>query len=112
MLRAKVDQGAAGKVGDGHARPARAGCVRALSKLERRMPRFGALTLSDIDSLFLWIGCEPCGRRGRYRVTKLRATYGDETLPTLLDKLSGCSKAGRASFSDRCQARYVVGPET
>jgi hypothetical protein len=69
------------------------------------------MTLSDVESPFLWIACEPCGRRGRYRVAKLRATYGDETLPALLDRLTGCAKHGRASFSDHCKARYVTGPK-
>lgn len=75
------------------------------------MPRAGALTLSDVRKPFLWIACEPCGRRGRYRVSRLIETYGDESLPALLDKLTGCPKHGVASFSDRCQARYVREPK-
>ena len=74
------------------------------------MPRAGARTLSDLDSPALWIACEPCGRLGRYSVAGLIATYGDETLPALLDKLARCPKQRAANVYDRCRARYISPP--
>ena len=50
------------------------------------MPRDGSLTLSDIREPTLAIGCEPCGRRGRYNVQRLIAAHGaDAKLPNLLE---------------------------
>ena len=41
------------------------------------MPRDGSLTLSDIREPTLVIGCERCGRHGRYNVARLAAAHGD-----------------------------------
>jgi hypothetical protein len=37
------------------------------------MPRDGSLILSDVRGPTLTIVCEPCNRRGRYRVERLMA---------------------------------------
>jgi hypothetical protein len=52
------------------------------------MPRDGALTLSDVRGPTLRIVCEPCGRRGRYSVTKLIEEHGDAKLTDLLQTLA------------------------
>ena len=63
-------------------------------------------TLSDFRVPTLSIECEPCGRRGRYNVTKLTEQHGDARLPELLDVLADCPKAKAASVYDRCKAVY------
>jgi hypothetical protein len=63
-------------------------------------------TLSDFRVPTLSIECEPCGRRGRYNVTKLMEQHGDARLPELLDVLADCPKAKAASVYDRCKAVY------
>jgi hypothetical protein len=70
------------------------------------MPRDGALTLSDVRSPTLSIACEPCGRRGRYRVDWLMRQHGDAKLTDLLVALAGCPKADLVDIHDRCKARY------
>jgi hypothetical protein len=42
-----------------------------------RMPRDGALFLSDVRGPILSIVCEPCGRTGRYSGAKLMKEHGD-----------------------------------
>ena len=74
------------------------------------MPRDGALTLSDVRSPTLSIFCEPCNRRGRYDVQRLRAQHGDAKLTDLLQKLADCQKARSASIHDRCKAAYEKAP--
>jgi hypothetical protein len=54
------------------------------------MPSDGALTLSDVRGPTLEIVCEPCGRRGRYSVAKLKEEHGDAKLTDLLQTLAGC----------------------
>ena len=39
------------------------------------MPCDGSLILSDVHGPTLAIVCEPCGRRGRYRVERLLAEH-------------------------------------
>ena len=70
------------------------------------MPRDGSLTLCDVRSTALGIVCEPCGRRGRYRVETLMAEHGDAKLTDLLRTLADCPKARPMSIHDRCKARY------
>jgi hypothetical protein len=62
-----------------------------------RMPRDGALTLSDIRGATLTIVCEPCGWRGQYNVERLMAEHGDAKLTELLVTLANCPKARSAS---------------
>jgi hypothetical protein len=64
----------------------------------------GALVLSDVRSPTLIVACEPCGRRGAYRVARLREQHGDAKLPDLLQTLANCPKARSASIHDRCKA--------
>ena len=71
------------------------------------MPRDGSLTLSDIREPTLAIGCERCGRHGRYDVKRLIAVHGaDAKLTELLVTLANCEKARSFSVYDRCKARF------
>jgi hypothetical protein len=66
------------------------------------MPRDGSLTLSDIREPMLAIGCERCGRHGRYNVARLIAAHGpDAKLTELLATL-----ANSLSIYDRCKASF------
>ena len=70
------------------------------------MPRDGSLTLSDIREPTLAIGCERCGRHGRYDVKRLIAVHGaDAKLTELLVTLANCEKARSFSVYDRCKAK-------
>jgi hypothetical protein len=60
-----------------------------------------AHTLSDFRVPTLSIECEPCGRRGRYDVARLREKYGDAKLPELRHVLANCPKARSHSIHDR-----------
>ena len=72
-----------------------------------RMPRDGALTLSDVLSPTLSIVCEPCNRYRRYGVARLVEEHGDARLTDLLQTLADCPKARSASIHDRfCKAVY------
>ena len=71
-----------------------------------RMPRDGALTLSDIKAPTLSIICEPCNRLGRYAVARLIEEHGDAKLTDLLLTLADCQKARSASIHDRCKAVF------
>jgi hypothetical protein len=63
------------------------------------MPR-DALTLSDVRASALEIGCEPCGRHGRYNVERLIAVHGrDAKLTELLVTLANCEKAHSFSIA-------------
>jgi hypothetical protein len=70
------------------------------------MPRVGALTLSDVRQPTLSIVCEPCGRRGAYKVARLMELHGDAKLTDLLHTLADCPKARLASIHDRCKAVF------
>ena len=71
------------------------------------MPRDGSLTLSDIREPTLAIGCERCGRHGRYNVARFIAAHGaDMRLPELLATLAICEKARSLSIHDRCKAKF------
>ncbi|HEY1865317.1 MAG TPA: hypothetical protein VGG77_16880 [Roseiarcus sp.] len=70
------------------------------------MPRDSALTLSDLHQPTLSIVCEPCGRKGRYSVSKLMEQHGDAKLTDLLVTPAACPKARSASIHDRCRAVY------
>ena len=66
------------------------------------MPRDGSLTLSDIRELTLAVGCERCGRHGRYNVAGLVAAHGaDAKLTDLLATLANCKKARSFGLHDR-----------
>ena len=72
-----------------------------------RMPRDGALTLSDVLSPTLSIVCEPCNRRGRYNVARLVEEHGDAKLTDLLQTLASCPKTRSPSIHDQCKVVYV-----
>jgi hypothetical protein len=54
------------------------------------MPRVGAITLADMKTPY--VGCVPCGRRGRFAVARLIEKYGDTPMPDLLPELTKCPK--------------------
>jgi hypothetical protein len=66
------------------------------------MPHDDSLTLS------LTIVCEPCGRRGRYNVSRLLEQHGREAkLTDLVRVLVGdCPKMHSVSVHERCRAVY------
>jgi hypothetical protein len=71
------------------------------------MPRDGSLTLSDVREPTLTIGCQLCGRYGRYNVKQLSAVHGaDAKLTDLLVTLANCEKARSVSVHDRCKAKF------
>jgi len=71
------------------------------------MPRDGSLTLSDIQEPTLAIGCERCGRHGRYNVAQLIAVHGaNAKLTELLVTLANCEKARSFNIYDRCKAKF------
>ena len=72
------------------------------------MPRDGAVTLSDLQAPFLHLVCDPCGRRGRYAVSRLVAERGDAKLTDLLPALANCSRTTNAAAGvyDRCKAGF------
>ena len=71
-----------------------------------RMPRDGALTLSDVFSPTLSIVCEPCNRHGRCSVARLVEEYGDAKLTNLLEMLDSCPKTRSPSIHDQCKVVY------
>jgi hypothetical protein len=71
----------------------------------RGMPK-DAFTLSDVREPTLTVVCEPCGRRGRYKVEKLMAKHGDAKVLYLLATLASCPKVQSTNIYDRCKARY------
>ena len=54
----------------------------------QRMPRDGAVALSDLRNPTLSIVCEPRGRRGTYNVARLMEQHGDAKLTELLVTLA------------------------
>ena len=68
--------------------------------------RGGSLTLTDVREPTLSLVCEPCGRRGRYRVDWLIEQHGDAKLTDLLETLADCPKARSAIVHDPCKAVY------
>jgi hypothetical protein len=71
------------------------------------MPRDGSLTLSDIREPTLAIGCERCGRHGRYNVARLIEKHGaDMKLLDLRANLANCPKTQAVSVYDRCKVRF------
>ena len=74
------------------------------------MPRDGALTLSDVRQPTLSIVCEPCGRRGAYKMARLMEQHGYAKLTDLLQTLANCPKARSASIHDRCKAVFEGSP--
>ena len=58
--------------------------------LPQRPPGCGAVRLCDLDGeTTLPVACDPCGRRGRYRVETLAQTYGPRaSLPDVRDALA------------------------
>jgi hypothetical protein len=65
------------------------------------MPRGGAVTLSDVREPALVIVCEPCERRGRYKVERLMAEHEDAMLTDLLTIPADCPNARSMSVRDR-----------
>jgi hypothetical protein len=72
----------------------------------RKMPRDGALALSDLRRPTLSIVCEPCGRRETYYKARLMERHGNAKLTDLLQTLANCPKVRSASIHDRCRAVF------
>ena len=75
------------------------------------MPRSGAITLSDLDvpegAVQLTIVCTPCGREGRYLVSRLFSQHGDMGLPDVLALMTqDCPKHQTVAIHDRCNAVF------
>jgi len=75
------------------------------------MSRSGAITLRDLAApngvVHLTIICQPCGREGRYSVSRLLETVGDMGLPDVLAQLTqDCAKHQNVAIHDRCQAVF------
>jgi hypothetical protein len=72
------------------------------------MPR-DALTLADVRAPTLTLVCQPCGRRGRYNVSRLIGKHGpDMSLPDLKMILANCEKPRAFSVYDRCKVKFEV----
>jgi hypothetical protein len=65
-----------------------------------------AFTPSDVREPTLSVVCEPCGRRGRYNVERLRAKHGDAKITDLRQTLAKCPKAQASNIYDRCKVAY------
>jgi hypothetical protein len=61
------------------------------------MPRDGSIILTDVRDPTLTIVCEPCGRRGVYRVARLMESYGDAKLTDLLHTSLNALKRTRST---------------
>ena len=75
------------------------------------MPKNGAVTLHDLTAPdrkpHLTVVCGPCGREGRYSVSRLLETVGDMRLPDLLAHITkDCAKHQSVAVYDRCKAIY------
>jgi hypothetical protein len=71
------------------------------------MPRGGAVTLADIREPTLAIGCERCGRHGRYNVQRLIAAHGaDAKLTNLLVPSPIATRRRSFSVYDCCKAKF------
>ena len=70
------------------------------------MPRDGSKTLADLTDPYLWLVCEPCGRRGRFAVARLIEQHGDARMTDLRLALAQCAKAHSHSIHEGCKARY------
>ena len=73
------------------------------------MPRDGSLTPADLVGKLDWlvVSCDKCGRRGRYRVTRLIELHGrDAKLTDWLSKITeDCPRRHSINMSDQCGAR-------
>ena len=69
-----------------------------------------AVLLSDLAGEFVWLVCDKCGRKGRYRVARLIEQHGgDKKLTYLRTEIADCPKAYTAASKDTydlCGARW------
>lgn len=68
----------------------------------------GSVTLADVAArtTHIEVACTRCERRGRYRLIKLIATYGEDFRMTDLGmQLADCPKR-KASVGERCDVYY------
>lgn len=71
------------------------------------MPK-AVVTLTDLTTLMLEVACRRCERKGRLRVSRLIAEYGDIGLPELGSKLSeGCPKRESLPEHGRCSIYFT-----
>ena len=67
----------------------------------------GARRLADHRATHLCVVCEPCGLRKEFTTANLIATFGiDMPLPSLVRKLTLCTRAEGASRAWVCKAVY------
>ena len=67
----------------------------------------GALTLATYPFDEVCIRCEPCGREGRYRRTRLIERFGTNTaMPDVLGRITADCPRKRPFAPERCRAIY------
>lgn len=74
------------------------------------MPLKGSHSLSDLPAAYVVeLGCDKCGRAGRYHVSNLIKRFGpDCALPDLQHKLAAdCPRVMKPNLSDPCGVRYL-----
>jgi hypothetical protein len=79
--------------------------VATTSAYSLAMPR-DAVTHADVSGPHLWLVCEPCGRRGRFNIPRLKAKHGDARLTDLRTSLAACNKERSPSIYGVWKARY------
>src|SRR5262245_8506714 len=85
-------------------------------RLQPRRPRppppaRGTHRLADCRDARLCIVCEPCGLRKQFTTANLIATFGiDMPLPSLIRRLTLCTRAEGASREWMCKAVYDFAP--
>jgi hypothetical protein len=68
------------------------------------------ITLGEIAARtsVLEVACSRCERRGRYRLDKLIARYGDGEAREMIPELTAdCPKRGSASLMERCDVLFL-----
>ena len=71
-----------------------------------RMPRDGALALSDVSLRPSRLPASRANRHGRYSVARLVEEHGDAKLTERLQTLDSCPKTRSPSIHDQCKVVY------
>ena len=75
-----------------------------------------SVLLSDLTGDVVWLVCDKCGRKGRYRVAGLIEKYGaDKKLTYLCTEIADCPKAyteGSKNIYDLCGVRWRLAYES
>ena len=77
--------------------------------LPQRRADAGAVLLRDFRAPIVDVGCEACGRAGRYRLPALLERFGPAAgLPDVLAALAAdCPHRGAGRFSDTCGVQFI-----